>query len=593
MPKLAKLRPASAKHAALIKFFEGKARYQEHRYDLTEECWNEALRLDPLVPEAGWVLVDLLDRESRTSEAHRLGMRLHEVEPDPRDRVKILLEMIRLDIEFPDPLSQVELFRNVVEAHPEHVPLVLTMGVALIRTNHTEEGLELIRGALKRKPRAPEVWDTWLTALYDASEVDKLATEYARLPQELATDPRFAKHEGMIAQIARDWPKAEAAYRRAFEFEPYNWGVCYRLRFVLRLAGDAREFARVDRLYEAYKAAYKQVRGSFFERFDAAEKERPRLADIEHSRGAYYETLAIDTLGITPHPELYQRLRNCANKWVDLTRHVPGIAWCCATPPAMRSVWQPSSGSSNIECTMTTTADVAASSECASTVSSPPSQPRRPRRSIIVTLAGVVLAGGLAAFNGWWYWRDHRPLPDLTAINELMRRQKYAEATRALAEVVRRSPHAGDGWIALARALAGKGELEACARALHQVPSWSPQKPEALLREGQALMQLNRARDAERAWFEAIHDDPLHPVAAEIYHDAAQELLKLYAIEDRWEDAYPVMWLAYDHAPPIDHPALLVMRMRPELERVAPKETIALLKKYVAADVSDWEARRA
>jgi tetratricopeptide (TPR) repeat protein len=308
LAEIAKLRPTSAKQAALIKFFEGKARYLEHRYDLTEECWNEALRLDPLVPEAGWALVDLLDRESRTSEAHRLGMRLHAVEPDPRDRVKILLEMIRLDIEFPDPQSQVELFRDLVKAHPEHVPLVLTLAVALVRTNQTDEGLELIRGALARKPRAPEVWDTWLTALYDASEVDKLTSEYARLPKELATDPRFAKHEGMIAQIARDWPKAVAAYRRAFEFEPYNWGVCYRLRFVLRLAGDAGELARIDRLYEAYKAAYKQARGSFFEHFDAGEKTRPPRDDIENNRGAYYETLAIDTLGITPHPELYQRL---------------------------------------------------------------------------------------------------------------------------------------------------------------------------------------------------------------------------------------------------------------------------------------------
>jgi tetratricopeptide (TPR) repeat protein len=310
LAELAKLKPTSTKQAALIKFFEGKARFQEKRYDLTEECWNEALRLDPLVPEAGWALVDLLDRESRTSEGHRLGMRLHEVEPDPRDRVKILLEMIRLDIEVPDPLSQAELFRDLVKAHPEHVPLVLTLAAALVRVNQPDEGLELIKGALKRKPRAPEVWDTWLTALYDASEVEKLASEYGRLPKELSTDPRFAKHEGMIAQIARDWPKAVAAYRRAFEYEPYNWGVCYRLRFALRMAGESGsgEFARIDRLYQDYKAAAKQVKGSFFERFSVGEKNKPPDDDINHDRGAYYETLGIDTLGVAPHPELYQRL---------------------------------------------------------------------------------------------------------------------------------------------------------------------------------------------------------------------------------------------------------------------------------------------
>ena len=75
--------------------------------------------------------------------------------------------------------------------------------------------------------------------------------------------------------------------------------------------------------------------------------------------------------------------------------------------------------------------------------------------------------------------------------------------------------------------------------------------------------------DAERAWLKLLNEDPLHPVSTDVFHDACQELLKLYAIEDRWEDAYPVMWMAYDHAAPADRPPLLAMRMRPELERVS------------------------
>ena len=70
------------KQSAKIKFLEGKAHYQQGRYDLAEDCWTEALRLDPMVPEAGWVLIDLLDKEGRQEEAHRLGMRLH------RDRAR-------------------------------------------------------------------------------------------------------------------------------------------------------------------------------------------------------------------------------------------------------------------------------------------------------------------------------------------------------------------------------------------------------------------------------------------------------------------------------------------------------------------------
>ena len=68
-------------------------------------------------------------------------------------------------------------------------------------------------------------------------------------------------------------------------------------------------------------------------------------------------------------------------------------------------------------------------------------------------------------------------------------------------------------------------------------------------------------------------------------------LLKLYAIEDRWEDAYPVIWTGYDHASLADERLTwLTMRMRAELDRIAYKEAIADLSRYVAADADDWEA---
>ena len=192
--------PDSAGQAARVKFYEGKAQYQRQRYDLAEACWNEALLLDPIVPEAGWALVDLLDKESRREEAHRLGMKVHEVEPDPRDRVRILLEMCRIDIETPDPLSQVLLFEPIVKEHPEHLPLCITVGLGLIRVNRSDEGLALLGESLKRYPESPEAWDGWLNGLYAASEGEKLAAEFARLPRALAADPRFAKHEGLVTQ---------------------------------------------------------------------------------------------------------------------------------------------------------------------------------------------------------------------------------------------------------------------------------------------------------------------------------------------------------------------------------------------------------
>jgi tetratricopeptide (TPR) repeat protein len=168
--------------------------------------------------------------------------------------------------------------------------------------------------------------------------------------------------------------------------------------------------------------------------------------------------------------------------------------------------------------------------------------------------------------------------------------EQYSQAESALRERVRRAPHDGDARLLLARALAGSGQLLACAKELHAVPYWWPKKPDALLREGQAYLMLNRAKDAEAAWLAVVEDDPLHPRPPDVFHDASLELLKLYSTEDRWEDANVVLWGAYEKASPLDRVTLLSMRLRSELERVAPAEAIVLIERYVAADPTDWEA---
>jgi tetratricopeptide (TPR) repeat protein len=198
----------------------------------------------------------------------------------------------------------------------------------------------------------------------------------------------------------------------------------------------------------------------------------------------------------------------------------------------------------------------------------------------------------LLAFNVWWYSRDTRQIADLGTIERWMRDEQYAQAHSALRERLRRSPWDAEARMMLARAMAARKDLLGCARQLHEVPFWSPHKAEALYREGQSYLMIDRAGDAESAWLGAIKDDPLHPPPPDVFHDACQELLKLYAIEDRWEDAYPVLWSAYDNAAPMDRPFFLTMRMRAELERVAPKESIETLRRY-AKTVGDWEALRA
>jgi tetratricopeptide (TPR) repeat protein len=281
---LARIRTGTPREAAVVRFSVGKAHYQQKRYDLAETCWKEALELDPTVPEAGWALIDLLDFEGRTEEAHRLGMWLFEVEPDPRDRVRLLLEMSRLDIEKVAPGSVVQVFEPVWRAHPEYLPLALSVGLALVRNSQSAEGIEVLRDALRRHPDSTEAWDGWLTGLDEGHRPDLLGREFARLPESLAADPRFARHEGSVAQGAHDWPRAVQAYRRAYIFEPFNGVVLYRLRMALRAAGETAELHRVDPLFTSYQNASTQM------------------------RPVHDEARAIKTLGLGPRTGLYHRL---------------------------------------------------------------------------------------------------------------------------------------------------------------------------------------------------------------------------------------------------------------------------------------------
>jgi tetratricopeptide (TPR) repeat protein len=218
------------------------------------------------------------------------------------------------------------------------------------------------------------------------------------------------------------------------------------------------------------------------------------------------------------------------------------------------------------------------------------------RRQVINSSAlkvfGLLLFAGLLAFDLWFYWRDNYPASDDRTISDWIHNEQYKKAEAALRERLRRSRWDSQARIMLARVLAACNNPLGCAQELHQVPFWSPEKAEALLREGQAYAKIDRARNAELAWLEVIKDDPLHLISLGVHHDACQELLKIYAIEDRWEDAYPVIWKSYDRSPVIDHPVLLSMRLRPELERVSRIESVPVLRRYVLADPEDREALR-
>jgi len=217
----------------------------------------------------------------------------------------------------------------------------------------------------------------------------------------------------------------------------------------------------------------------------------------------------------------------------------------------------------------------------------------RHRRVPWLMLTTGVLSTGLLVFNAWWYWRDTRPLADLRTINTWIAQEQYSKAETALQEHIRRSPHDGAARTMLAKVLGALGDLRGCARQLHEVPYWWPTKADALFHEGQAYLMIDRAKDAETCWQAIVQADPLQPPPSATLRDVSLQLLGLYATENRWEDAAVVLWNAYENTGPEDHLSLLSMRVRSELERVAPEATFSVVERYVAADPTDWDALRA
>jgi tetratricopeptide (TPR) repeat protein len=225
-----------------------------------------------------------------------------------------------------------------------------------------------------------------------------------------------------------------------------------------------------------------------------------------------------------------------------------------------------------------------------------PTAPRSRRRRVRDRLGvwGFRLAVvGLVGLNLWWFVRDRQPVLDLKALRGLIDNREYVEAESELRERLRRSPHDDEARMLLARSLAGQGRMLACAEELHRVPFWSPRKPEARFLEGQAFLEVGRARDAEPALRASVEDDPLHPTPDNFHKAATDMLIGLYVTEQRWDDAQEVVWKTYERANREDRAAALVMYLRTEVERIDPASVVEKLRRYVAADPEDFEARRA
>lgn len=297
---LKRVRPSGRASEAVVRLNEGKAFSAMGAHGRAEGAWLEALRADPLVPEAGWALLGLYYVQGRREDAHRLGMALHGIEPDPRDRVQLLLELVRQDAQPLGVDSVIRTFEPVVRAHPEDLHPAIALALASIRNSRSGEGLPILRRLAGRFADAPVAWDALLTGLEEAYLADELAEALGQLPSTMAGDPRFERHRGVVAQNRRDWSSAADAFLRAWQADPSDPHVLYRLSRMLRSSG----------------------RGEEADRFDA--KVRAMESARAEALPLYEEANADKTLGAGPHAALYQRLADLRER---MGRRDEALAW--------------------------------------------------------------------------------------------------------------------------------------------------------------------------------------------------------------------------------------------------------------------------
>ena len=285
---------------ALILLNEGKAFSALGRNDQAESAWKESLRLEPKTPEVGWNLLGLYYVQGRREDAGRLGLALHSIEPDPRDRAQLLLELLRQDAQRIELDVVIRTLEPLVHDHPEDLQTALALGLALIRNSRLDEGLSILRERVERSRNNADTWNALLLGLDEAGKFDELAREVARVPSSIASDPRFERHRGSAAQYRQEWTRAVEIYLRAWRADPSDFRVLYQLSRALRAAGRLREAETFDL----------RVRGAQ----EAKDQSLP----------LYEEANAVKTLGVAAHADLYHRLADLRER---MGRFEEAVLW--------------------------------------------------------------------------------------------------------------------------------------------------------------------------------------------------------------------------------------------------------------------------
>ena len=296
LDRLDAIRAANPSQAAYALMIRGKAHRALDQPGKAEAEWREALRRDPMVAEAGMLLLQLYYTEGRSDELRRLALRLHQSEPDPIDRVRLLLEAMRPDAEPLAAAGVIALFRSVVNEHPDDLYPALAYYRAMAKDGTgIDEALTGLRRLADAHPDELACWDGLLyaTALVD---LDSLEATLAKLPASIASSRQLARYRGQVAESKRDFAAAIAQYDLALTEAPADREILHRLGEVQKLAGRATESQSVKGREAEVEAARIELRG-----IKGRETQEGRL-------GVFEEATSLPNLGRAPAAPIYQKL---------------------------------------------------------------------------------------------------------------------------------------------------------------------------------------------------------------------------------------------------------------------------------------------
>jgi thioredoxin-like negative regulator of GroEL len=204
----------------------------------------------------------------------------------------------------------------------------------------------------------------------------------------------------------------------------------------------------------------------------------------------------------------------------------------------------------------------------------------RRRLVFVFGVAGALTVLGVVGWRSWLVSSTFQRAERACA------NRNWSLAIQILGPFLDRNPNHVEARLVMARAQFGSGEWREGFEQLQLIPEGSPYLGEAKYYEGLAMIQLDRAAQAERAFRTCLVLDPESI-------PARQQLIALFAWEDRRLEARQFAWEVYDRAPPEHRADALSQLFQGDYGEIPLTNRRTRLETFVAHNANDWDATTA